>query len=155
MKIFIGSDHGGFYLKEFLKKCLYQYNIEDFGCESADSCDYPEIAHNLCRKLEEELKKSTITENIANTIGILICSTGQGMNMTANKYSNIRSALCYNNYITEQARKHNNANVMAIGARTKDEGDWDEFIEMINLFIKTKFESGRHERRVNLINKVN
>ena len=61
----------------------------------------------------------------------------------------------HNNYITEQARKHNNANVITLGARTKDEGDWNEFIEMINLFIKTKFESGRHERRVILINKVN
>ena len=152
VKIFIGSDHGGFYLKEFIKSCLLtSYNIEDFGCESSDSCDYPEIAHNLCKKLEEELKKSTITENI----GILICGTGQGMKMVANKYPNIRCALCYNNYITEQARKHNNANVMAIGARTKDEGDWDEFIEMINLFIKTKFGKGRHERRVNSINIIN
>ena len=122
MKIFIGCDHTGFYLKEFLKKCLYKYNIEDYGCQSTQSVDYPEIAHNLCKDLEEEIKKGK------NTIGILICGTGQGMNMVANKYSYIRSSLCYNKYITEQSRKHNNAKVISLGARMKDEGDWHEFM---------------------------
>ena len=145
VKIFIGSDHGGFYLKEFIKSCLLtSYNIEDFGCESSDSCDYPEIAHNLCKKLEEELKKSTITENI----GILICGTGQGMNMVANKYPNIRCALCYNNYITEQARKHNNANVMTIGSRLIKK---KVALACVSTFLKTDFDGGRHLRRVKKI----
>ena len=149
MKIFIGCDHSGFYLKEFLKKCLHLYNIEDYGCESSQSVDYPEIAHSLCKDLEEEIIKKE------NTIGILICGTGQGMNIVANRYKSIRSALCYNKYIAEQSRKHNNANVITLGARTKDEGDWHEFYEIIDIFIKTEFEKNRHERRVKLINKLN
>ena len=149
MKIFIGCDHAGFYLKEFLKTKLDNYNIEDFGCESTQSVDYPEVAHNLCKNLEDELSKNE------NTIGILICGTGQGMNMVANKYLNIRSALCYDKYIAEQSRKHNNANVITLGARTKEEKDWNIFYEIVKTFIKTDFEKERHERRVKLINKVN
>ena len=85
----------------------------------------------------------------------MICGTGQGMNMVANKYLNIRSALCYDKYIAEQSRKHNNANVITLGARTKEEKDWNIFYEIVKTFIKTDFEKERHERRVKLINKVN
>jgi ribose 5-phosphate isomerase B len=143
MKIFIASDHGGFTLKEILKKYLQDnaYIIEDCGCFSKESVDYPDIAHHACHKLLES----------KDSLGILICGTGVGISMAANKVPGIRAALCVNEYMAEMTKKHNNANVLCLGARVIG----DELAKsIVKKFIHATFEKGRHEIRVKKIEKV-
>ena len=142
--IYVGSDHAGFYLKEYLKKNMPSIKFIDVGCENDNSCDYPDYAHKVAKEINNSSGEH-------EQYGLLRCGTGQGMNMTAIKYPEIRSALCYNKYIADQSRRHNNANVITIGSRTKDQGDWHEFIEIIQTFIHTKFEGGRHSARIDKI----
>ena len=138
-KIAIGSDHAGYQLKEVLKKELEQKGIEvvDFGCPSEESIDYPDYAHPVSEYVEKN-----------NTQGILICGSGNGISMSANKHQGIRAALCWTKEIAQLARQHNNANIVSLPAR---------FIEIetakniIEAFFNTEFEGGRHERRVNKI----
>jgi ribose 5-phosphate isomerase B len=136
----IGADHAGFQLKERVKAHLETkgYEVKDFGCYSEESIDYPDYAHPVASMVEEN----------ENMLGIVICGSGNGINMTANKHQGIRSALCWKKEIAELARQHNNANVIALPARfiTEEEG-----IEMVDVFLATAFEGGRHQNRVNKI----
>jgi len=140
MKIGLACDHAGFDYKEELKKYLESKNIilNDFGCYSNESVDYPDFAHQLAKSIE----------NNENELGIQFCGTGNGINMSANKHQGIRAALCWNIHIAEQARLHNNANVLTMPARHLS---WNEVKEIVDTFLITKFEGGRHEKRVKKI----
>ena len=138
--IAIGSDHGGYLLKEELKKHLEEKGIEfkDFGTDSAASCDYPVYAEKVCRAIQSgECEK-----------GILICGTGIGMSMCANKCKGIRAALCGDHFSAEFTRKHNDANVLCMGARTIGPG---VALQLADIFLTTEYEGGRHEKRVSMM----
>jgi len=135
MKIVIGSDHAGFELKEHIKNSFNSKVIfKDVGTNSIESVDYPDYAH---------LATKEFTDNKYNYI-ILICGSGNGIQMSANKHQNIRCALCWNSEIAELARSHNDANAIALPARYLTE---KEAIQIITTFMETNFEGGRHERR--------
>ena len=136
-KVAIGSDHAGFELKEAVKKHLESNNIEfkDFGPFSDDRADYPDFAHPVAH---------AVTENSVD-LGILICGSGNGINMTANKHQDIRSALCWQEDIAEMARLHNNANIIALPARYMSE---ESALNCVDTFLKTEFVGGRHADRV-------
>lgn len=136
----IGSDHAGFLLKQALIEYLTDkgYELKDFGCYSEESIDYPDYAHPV----------ASLVESTPDMLGILICGSGNGINMTANKHQGIRSALCWKKEIAELARAHNDANIIALPARFIST---EEAIEMVDAFLSTDFEGGRHERRVNKI----
>jgi len=138
--VLLASDHAGFKLKEKIKRFLKSKGkkVFDLGTNNTNSVDYPNYAHLLSRKMG---KKKNIT-------GILVCGSGIGMSMTANKHKNIRAALCYNIKSTTLSRKHNNANVMTIGSRLTNS---KTALLCVNTFLKTKFESGRHLRRIKKI----
>jgi ribose 5-phosphate isomerase B len=140
-KISIGCDHAGFCLKEIVKNNLGKkgYEIADFGTFSEESTDYPDYAHPVANAVEKGISDS----------GILICGSGNGVCITANKYPNVRAALCWNAEIASLARKHNNANIVCLPARFISAEQAQEIIET---FINTEFEGGRHERRINKIN---
>lgn len=135
--IAIGSDHGGYLLKEELKKHLIEkgYELKDFGTDSTASCDYPVYAEKVCRAIQSgECEK-----------GILICGTGIGMSMCANKCKGIRAAVCGDHFSAEFTRKHNDANVLCMGARTIGPG---VALQLADIFLTTEFEGGRHEKRI-------
>ena len=136
-KISISSDHAGFKLKEKIKKNLKKKKISiiDLGPNSDISVDYPDFAKKVARNVAS--KKSGI--------GILVCGSGTGMAMSANKIKKIRAAVCYNKASTSLSRKHNNANILALGSRlTKT----STALKLVNIFLSTKFEGGRHLRRI-------
>ena len=137
--IIIASDHAGFDLKESIKKFLVKKRrkVYDLGTKNKNSVDYPDFAHLLSKKMKNKTH-----------IGILVCGSGIGMDMAANKHKNIRAALCYNIKSSKLSRQHNNANVMAIGSRLTKK---NVALKCVNTFIKTNFEGGRHLRRVNKI----
>ena len=138
-KIVIASDHAGFKLKEFLKKSLIKKKIKvlDIGPQNTLSVDYPHYAHNLSKKMKNNFK-----------FGILVCGSGIGMNMAANRHKHIRAALCYSIKSSKLSRQHNNANVITVGARlTKKK----VALKCILTFIETDFLGGRHLRRVKQI----
>ena len=136
----IGADHAGFNLKgkiiEFLESKGYQ--VKDFGCFSEESIDYPDFAHPVAEMIEQN----------TGMLGILICGSGNGINMTANKHKGIRSALCWNTEIAALARQHNDANIVALPARFISE---QEALEIVEIFLGTAFEGGRHQRRIDKI----
>lgn len=140
MKIAIGGDHAGFLYKKDLKEYLTQKGVElkDFGTDSEDSTDYPDYAHPLAEAIG----------NSELDLGILICGSGNGVAMTANKHPKVRAALCWNTELSSLARQHNNANVLCLPARFVS---LEEAKAMIDTFLETTFEGGRHERRVNKI----
>ena len=135
--IAIGSDHGGFALKEEIKKHLTEKGVpfRDFGTDSEDSCDYPVYAEKVCR---------AVTAGEAE-LGILCCGTGIGMSMAANKIRGIRCACCGDCFSAEMTRRHNDANVLALGGRVLGVG---LALEIADIFLDTPFEGGRHARRV-------
>ena len=139
-KIAIGSDHAGFDLKQKVIKHLQNKGIvvNDFGPYNDDRADYPDYAHPV----------ATEVENNKSDLGILICGSGNGINMTANKHQGIRSALCWQEDIAEMARLHNNANIIALPARYITE---ETALKCVDIFVSTVFEGGRHEGRVNKI----
>ena len=139
-KIIIASDHAGYKLKEVIKRFLKKKikKVLDLGTNNVKSVDYPDYAHLLSK----EMKKKP------NQIGILVCGSGIGMDMAANKHKNIRAALCYNVKSTKLSRQHNNANVMAIGSRLTKR---NVALRCVDTFIKTNFEGGRHLRRTKKI----
>ena len=143
MIIAIGSDHGGYRLKEEVKKYLEDKNIEfvDFGCESEQSVDYPDIA----AKVAKEVQGGKCDQ------GILICRSGIGMSIVANKFKGIRCALCHNEYTAKYARLHNNANILAMGA---DDLTTGEAVCILRMWLATSFEGGRHEERLKLIEEI-
>lgn len=136
----IGCDHAGYELKEILVNHLQNkgYEVKDFGTHSKDSIDYPDYGHPVANMVEEN----------SGMLGIVICGSGNGINMTVNKHQGIRSALCWSNEIAMLARQHNNANIIALPARfiTNELG-----IEMVETFLNTEFEGGRHQTRVDKI----
>jgi len=138
--IILASDHAGFKLKEEIKSFLIKKRkkVLDLGTKNTNSVDYPDFAHRLSNKMKKDNKQ----------FGILVCGSGIGMNITANRHKNIRAALCYNLKSTKMSRLHNNANVMAIGARlTKKK----VVLKCVNMFLNTNFEGGRHLRRIKKI----
>lgn len=137
--IVLGSDHAGVTLKEQIKSYLLEegFFILDKGCYTSESCDYPDIAELVCREINSETK------------GILVCGTGIGMSIKANRYDHIRCAVCTNEFMAEMTRKHNDANVIALGSRILDN---DTSFKIVSKFLKTEFEGGRHERRINKLN---
>jgi ribose 5-phosphate isomerase B len=136
-KVSLSSDHAGFKLKESIKKFLIKKKIKfiDLGPKNTDSVDYPDYAKKLARNIIA--KKSDM--------GILVCGSGTGMAMSANKFKKIRAAVCYNKASTRLSRQHNNANIIALGARLTKRAN---AIKLVNVFLNTKFEGGRHLRRV-------
>ena len=140
MRISIGNDHAGVEYKNYIREYLLVKNIEvnNYGTDSLDSVDYPDFAHPVSKDVNE--KKSDL--------GILICGSGNGVCMTANKYKNVRAALCWNKELAILSKRHNNANIVCIPARFIQK---EEALETIKKFISEEFEGGRHERRVNKI----
>jgi len=139
MKLAIGSDHAGFSLKERIKEHLGEdHELIDFGCFSEDSVDYPDFAHPVAKAVESNEVE----------LGILMCGSGNGINMSANKHQGIRSALCWTPEIAKLARQHNNANIVTLPARFISE---ELALEIVHTFLNHEFEGGRHERRVNKI----
>ncbi|MEN6357604.1 MAG: ribose 5-phosphate isomerase B [Armatimonadota bacterium] len=140
--IAIGSDHAGYYLKESLAEDLKAdgYQIQDFGTFSLESVDYPDIA----REVAEAVSSGRFEK------GILVCGTGIGVSITANKVKGIRAAVCSETYSAKMSRQHNNANIIAVGARVVGPG---LALDIVKSFLETPFEHGsRHERRVDKIN---
>lgn len=137
MLIAIGADHAGFVYKESIKEWLLQkgFQVKDFGTHSAEPVDYPDFAHPVALAVENGECKS----------GILICGSGNGVAMTANKHAQIRAALCWSKEIARLARLHNDANIICLPARFVS---IEQALEMVETFLKTDFEGGRHENRV-------
>ena len=140
MVIPIGSDHAGFELKTFVLSTLQKwgYEVNDFGTYSADSVDYPDFIHPLAKEINDGTYK----------LGIIICGSGNGAQMVANKYPKVRAALCWSEEIARLARQHNNANILALPGRFIDN---DLAISLVKIFLTTDFEGGRHENRVKKI----
>ncbi|MBE6642652.1 MAG: ribose 5-phosphate isomerase B [Clostridia bacterium] len=141
LPIVIASDHAGYSLKEQVKKYLEGKNIEyvDLGTNSGESVDYPEFAHKLCVEIQEGRAEK----------GILVCGTGIGMSMVANKHSGIRAACVSDTFSARATRMHNDANVLCFGERVVGAGLASELVEA---FLTTEYEGGRHQRRVDLVN---
>ena len=138
--IFISSDHAGYNLKEQIKnKFKKKYNFQDLGTkDSKISVNYPDYAHKLCKKVSHNNKN----------IGILVCGSGMGMSMAANRHKKIRAAMCYSIKNTKLSRLHNNANIITLGSRLTKK---NTAFKCIEAFINTKFEGGRHKKRVKKI----
>lgn len=138
-KIIIGSDHGGFELKEIIKNHIVQldYEVEDIGCYSEESCDYPVYGKTVAAKVAKE-----------EGIGILICGTGIGMSIVANRNPGVRAALCLNGYMAKMARMHNNSNVLVLGARVIGTG---HALDITDTWLNTEFEGGRHQKRLDML----
>ena len=139
-KIFISSDHAGFKLKENIKMYLERkkYKYFDLGPENDNSVDYPDFAHKVAKKVK--LNK--------NNVGILICGSGTGMNIAANKHKNVRAAQCFNLKSTKLSRLHNDANIITLGSRVLSKNN---ALKFISVFLNTKFDGGRHLKRVEKI----
>jgi len=142
-KILIGSDHGGFPLKEYIIRQLESegYEYKDYGCYDEKSVDYPDIIHPLAAAVNKD----------DTAIGIIMCGSGNGVAMVANKYPNVRAALCWDAAQTALTRQHNNANILSLPGRFIDFAQaWD----MVKIFMSTDFEGGRHQKRVDKIGKT-
>ena len=139
-KLFISSDHAGYKLKELIKKKFKKkYFFLDLGTDNSNvSVNYPDYAHKLCKKVAKNSKN----------IGILICGSGMGMSMAANRHKKIRAAVCYSVKNTKLSRLHNNANIITLGSRLTKK---NIAFKCIEAFIDTKFEAGRHKKRVKKI----
>ena len=139
-KIFISSDHAGFQLKEDIKSFLKKrkYSFIDLGPDNDNRVDYPDYAHSVAKKVK-------INKNYR---GILVCGSGMGMNITANRHKNIRAVQCYNAKSTKLSRLHNDANIITLGSRLLSKKN---ALNCISIFLKTKFEGGRHTKRIKKI----
>ncbi|MBP9070109.1 MAG: ribose 5-phosphate isomerase B [Bacteroidia bacterium] len=140
MKIATGSDHAGFKLKEVVRKYLLEKGVEvkDFGTYNEDSVDYPDFAHPVANAVE----------NKEVDFGIIMCGSGNGINMAANKHKGIRAALSWNAEIAKLARQHNDANILTLPGRFIEEA---EALKAVDVFLETAFEGGRHQKRVEKI----
>lgn len=141
--IAIGSDHAGFLTKEYLKTMLagWGYEVRDFGTFSEESMDYPDPIHPLAKSVEEGEYR----------FGIILCGSGNGVAMVANKYTHVRAALCWNEEIAKLARLHNDANIVSVPARFVDDR---MAATIVYTFLTTGFEGGRHKRRVQKIAEI-
>ena len=139
-KIFISSDHAGFKLKESIKMYLSKKRLtfQDLGPINDDKVDYPDYAHKVAKKVK--ISK--------NNVGILVCGSGTGMNIAANKHKNIRAAQCFNLKSTKLSRLHNDANIITLGSRVLSKNN---ALKFISVFLNTKFEGGRHSKRIRKI----
>ena len=142
MNILISNDHAGTELKKEIVKYIKAkgHSIKNYGDDSGESVDYPDFFHPLDKQVSENNEQT----------GIIICGSGNGVSMVANKYKGVRAAICWNKELASLSRQHNNANVLSLPARFLTT---DEAIEIVDVFLATDFEGGRHERRVNKINK--
>lgn len=140
MQIAIGSDHGGFVLKEEIKKWLQEngYQYEDFGTHSTESCDYPDIAGAVAQAVASGQDK----------LGIIVCGTGIGVSIVANKVKGIRAALCHDTFSARASREHNDANILTLGERVIGRG---LALEIVEVWLKSEFAGGRHKTRVDKI----
>ena len=140
MNIIIGNDHAGVHIKKALIHFLNEKKIEckNVGCDSEESVDYPDFAHPVAKKVDKQ----------EYDLGILICGSGNGVAMTANKYPNVRAALCWDEEIASLSRKHNNANILCLPARYISQ---QKALKIVKTFINESFEGERHERRINKI----
>ena len=142
--IFLGSDHAGYLMKNIIIDVLdneEDIDIKDLGCFNLNKCNYPEFAFRVAKKVRET----------PNSFGVLLCGTGIGMSIAANKVKGIRCALCSNFTQVQMSRKHNDANILALGARNTTS---DTLIPLIMAFINTEFDGGRHQIRVNMIDNM-
>ena len=139
-KIYISSDHAGFKLKEAIKDYLSKkkINFQDLGPNNSDRVDYPDFAHKVARKVKTNKKN----------VGILVCGSGMGMSIAANRHKNIRAAQCFNLKSTKLSRLHNDANVITLGSRLLSKKN---ALNCISVFLNTKFEGGRHTKRIRKI----
>ena len=139
-KIFISSDHAGFKLKEYIKSFLKKkkYSFIDLGPDNDNRVDYPDYAHSVAKKVK-------INKNYR---GILVCGSGMGMNIAANRHKNIRAAQCYNVKSTKLSRLHNDANIITLGSRLLSKKN---ALNCVSIFLKTRFEGGRHSKRIKKI----
>jgi len=139
-KLIIGCDHAAFELKNLVRDHLIArgFDVEDVGTFSSESCDYPVIAHKLCKKIQSGEQE----------MGILICGTGIGISLAANKHRGIRAACCSDTFSARLTRLHNNANVLCFGARVVGAG---LALDLVDAFVDTGFEGGKHARRVDMI----
>ncbi|MDO9042345.1 MAG: ribose 5-phosphate isomerase B [Desulfocapsaceae bacterium] len=142
MKIAIGADHGGFHLKEIIRVLAEElgHEVQDLGCYSPASVDYPDLAKLVCEKVEAGTADR----------GILICGTGLGMSMAANRYLHVRAALCHDHYTARMSREHNNANVLCMGERVIGPGVAEE---IVRTWLAVEFSGGRHLGRIELYSK--
>ncbi len=143
MRIALGSDHGGINLKRSVIEYLISegHEIKDFGTDSSDSCDYPDYALPVA--------ESVVAKEF--DFGILICGTGIGISIAANKVSGVRAALCHNTFSAHATREHNNANILAMGERVVGTG---LALDIVKTFINTEFEGGRHQTRIDKISQI-
>ena len=138
MKLAIGCDHAGFSLKEFLKSNFNEIDWLDKGCYSPDSVDYPDFAHAVARSIEDK----------ETELGILICGSGNGISIAANKHAGIRAAIAWKPELASLARQHNDANILSLPARFISE---HEAVEIVKAYLEASFEGGRHQTRVDKI----
>ena len=143
MKLIIGSDHGGLLLKEKVKEYLSSkgYDIEDVGTYTAASCDYPVIADKVCQKVLAD----------SSNLGILVCGTGIGMSIYANKVKGIRASHCTDTFSARLTRQHNDSNVLCLGERITGFG---LALDIVTEWLNASFEGGRHQKRVDMINEL-
>ncbi|MEF9934894.1 MAG: ribose 5-phosphate isomerase B [Clostridium sp.] len=143
MKIALGSDHGGFNLKKLIIEHLESKGIEyeDLGCHSLESCDYPVYGHKVAKAVA----------NKEFDFGILVCGTGIGISIAANKVPGIRAAHCTDSFTARATRQHNNSNILALGERITGPSI---ALDIVDAFLETSFEGGRHEKRVNMIDDI-
>ena len=141
--IALGADHAGFEIKELVKELLKTlgYEFQDFGTNSTESTDYPDFAHKVAQSVSEG----------QTDLGILICGTGIGMSIVANKHKGVRAAVVESVAAAKLAREHNDANILAIGSRLIS---WDSAKEIITTFLSARFEGGRHQRRIEKIHSI-
>ena len=137
VKIAVGSDHGGFELKQLIIKFLHEIgqDVDDVGCYDSQSVDYPDYADKVCAKV-----KNGVCER-----GILICGTGIGISIAANRHRDIRAALCHESYTARMSREHNNANVLCLGGRVLGQ---EIALDVVGTWLETEFAGGRHQRRL-------
>lgn len=143
MMLAIGSDHGGLELKEAVKKVLASrgIHVNDFGTGNSDSVDYPDFAEKVAGAVSSG----------SDELGILVCGTGIGMSIVANKFPGVRAALATDEFMAQMAKEHNNANILVLGGRVLDE---EMAIKMVNVWLDSDYEGGRHQRRLDKIAKV-
>ena len=141
--LLIACDHGGFEMKEFIKKNLIKdgYKIKDMGTNSTESVDYPDFIHPVAKYINEN----------KNELAIILCGSGNGAQMTANKYKNVRAGLCWTEEQAKLCRMHNDANIISIPGRFVD---FELGLKMVKAFLTTEFEGGRHIKRVNKISQI-
>ena len=140
MNIALGSDHGGFEMKEEVSSLLVglEHRVADVGCFSKDSVDYPDIARQVCELVREG----------SSEFGILVCGTGIGMSIAANRYRDIRATLCHDAYTARMSREHNNANVLCLGGRVLG---IEVALDIVRIWLDTSFAGGRHQRRLDMM----